>query len=42
MAVVLGFQMHTLPISTGERHRLLAMEVKLNGVMANTKPSMGR
>ena len=41
-AVVDGFHKATLPISTGVMQRLEAMDVKLNGVTASTKPSSGR
>nr|BFE77486.1 hypothetical protein GCM10020093_000870 [Planobispora longispora] len=37
-----GFQTTTLPISAAEAGRLPAMAVKLNGVIARTKPSSGR
>ncbi len=37
-----GFQTTTLPISAGANGRLPAIEVKLNGVIAVTKPSSGR
>ena len=37
-----GFQMTTLPISAGADGRFPAIAVKLNGVMAMTKPSSGR
>ena len=37
-----GFQRTVLPSSAGAVGRLAAMEVKLNGVTANTKPSRGR
>ena len=37
-----GFQTTTLPSSAGAVGRLAAIEVKLNGVMASTKPSSGR
>jgi hypothetical protein len=40
--VGLGFQMTTLPIRAGAVGRLPAIEVKLNGVIAYTKPSRGR
>src|SRR4029450_9127466 len=39
--VGLGFQMTTFPINAGAVGRLPAIEVKLNGVMAYTKPSRG-
>ena len=38
-AVLAGFQMQTLPMSAGAVGRLPAMDVKLNGVTANTNPS---
>jgi hypothetical protein len=41
-AVVEGFQIAVLPSSAGAVGRLPAIEVKLNGVMASTKPSRGR
>ena len=37
-----GFQMVVLPIKTGVILRLDAIDVKLNGVTAITKPSKGR
>ena len=37
-----GFHTTTLPMSAGAEGRLPAMAVKLNGVMAKTKPSSGR
>jgi hypothetical protein len=37
-----GFQTTVLPMSAGASGRLPAMAVKLNGVMASTKPSSGR
>jgi hypothetical protein len=37
-----GFHTTTLPMSAGAVGRLPAMEVKLNGVTASTKPSRGR
>ena len=37
-----GFQTTTLPSSAGAVGRLPAIEVKLNGVIASTKPSSGR
>ncbi len=37
-----GFQTTVLPIIAGEVGRLPAMEVKLKGVTAKTKPSSGR
>ena len=40
--VGLGFQITTLPIRAAEVGRLPAIAVKLNGVMAYTKPSSGR
>ena len=42
MAVVEGFQTVTLPIRTGDMLRFDAIEVKLNGVRAKTKPSRPR
>jgi len=42
VAVDEGFQMVVLPISTGVMLRFEAMDVKLNGVTASTKPSSGR
>src|ERR1700760_1777430 len=36
-----GFQITVLPISAGAEGRLAAIEVKLNGVTAYTKPSSG-
>ena len=42
MAVVEGFHTATLPIIAGPIFRLLAMEVKLNGVREKTKPSKAR
>ncbi len=41
-AVEAGFQTTVLPISATEVGRLPAIEVKLNGVTAKTKPSSGR
>src|SRR6187401_3231056 len=41
-AVEAGFQTTVLPISATEVGRLPAIEVKLNGVTAKTKPSKGR
>ena len=41
-AVEAGFQTTVLPISATEVGRLPAIEVKLNGVTAKTKPSRGR
>ncbi len=38
----MGFHTTVLPMSAGELGRLPAMAVKLNGVMAVTKPSSGR
>src|SRR2546423_165723 len=40
--VGLGFQTTVQPISAGAVGRLPAIEVKLNGVIARTKPSSGR
>ena len=40
--VVAGFQTTVLPMSAGAVGRLPAIEVKLKGVMASTKPSSGR
>ena len=37
-----GFHRTTLPIKAGAVGRLPAMDVKLNGVTAKTKPSKGR
>ena len=37
-----GFQITTLPSRAGAVGRLAAIEVKLNGVIARTKPSSGR
>jgi hypothetical protein len=37
-----GFQTTVLPMSAGAAGRLPAMAVKLNGVIAYTKPSSGR
>ena len=37
-----GFQTTVLPISAGAVGRLPAIAVKLNGVIASTKPSSGR
>ena len=37
-----GFQSTVLPSMAGAVGRLPAIEVKLNGVMAKTKPSSGR
>ena len=37
-----GFQTTVLPISAGEVVRLAPMAVKLNGLIASTKPSSGR
>ena len=37
-----GFQTTTFPINAGAAHKLAQIEVKLKGVMANTKPSNGR
>ena len=37
-----GFHRIVLPICAGAAHRLAAIDVKLNGVTANTKPSSGR
>jgi hypothetical protein len=37
-----GFQTTVLPMSAGASGRFAAMAVKLNGVMASTKPSSGR
>ena len=37
-----GFQTTVLPISAGVDGRLARMAVKLNGVIASTKPSSGR
>ena len=37
-----GFHTTTLPSSAGAVGRFPAIEVKLNGVMASTKPSSGR
>ncbi len=42
MAVLEGFHTATLPSMAGAAGRLPAMEVKLKGVRANTKPSSGR
>jgi len=39
MAVEAGFQMVVLPIMTGAMFRFEAIEVKLNGLTASTKPS---
>ena len=36
-----GFHIATFPIRAGAVGKLPAMEVKLNGVIANTKPSKG-
>src|SRR5207302_6926493 len=41
-AVEAGFQTTVLPISAADVGRLPAIEVKLKGVTANTKPSSGR
>src|SRR5688572_26840031 len=41
-AVEAGFHTTVLPHSAGAVGRLPAIEVKLNGVTANTKPSSGR
>ncbi|GAB3992732.1 hypothetical protein GCM10029992_02610 [Glycomyces albus] len=40
--VVEGFQITVLPIRAGAVGRFPAMAVKLNGVIATTKPSRGR
>ena len=40
--VGLGFQTTVLPISAGAVGRFPAIAVKLNGVIARTKPSSGR
>ena len=40
--VGLGFHTTVLPMRAGAAGRLAAMAVKLNGVMASTKPSRGR
>jgi len=40
--VVAGFHTQVLPMSTGAVGRLIAIEVKLKGVIASTKPSSGR
>ena len=37
-----GFHRTTLPIKAGAVGRFPAMDVKLNGVTAKTKPSRGR
>ena len=37
-----GFQTTVLPISAGEVVRLAPIAVKLNGLIAKTKPSSGR
>src|SRR3569833_2092345 len=37
-----GFQTTTLPISAAEHGRLPAIAVKLDGVIATTRPSCGR
>ena len=37
-----GFHRAVFPSMAGAVGRLAAIEVKLNGVMANTKPSRGR
>src|SRR5574338_576463 len=42
MALEAGFQRTVLPISAAEVGRFAAMEVKLKGVTAKTKPSSGR
>src|SRR5437660_4254774 len=41
-AVEAGFQTTVLPISAGAVGRFPAIDVKLNGVTAKTKPSSGR
>jgi hypothetical protein len=41
MAVFEGFHTQTLPIITGAAGKLPAIDVKLKGVSANTKPSSG-
>src|ERR671936_581924 len=41
-AVEAGFQMTTSPITAGLVDRLAPIAVKLNGEIANTKPSSGR
>jgi hypothetical protein len=41
-ALSAGFQIATLPSIAGAVGRLPAMAVKLNGVIAYTKPSSGR
>src|SRR5688572_22136283 len=40
--VVAGFHTQVLPINTGAVGRLIAIDVKLKGVSANTNPSSGR
>ena len=42
IALDAGFQITVLPINAGAVGRLPAIEVKLNGVTAYTKPSSGR
>ena len=37
-----GFQITTFPIKAGAVGKFPAMDVKLNGVIASTKPSSGR
>src|SRR5574343_1295585 len=37
-----GFQTTTFPIIAGAAHKFAAIDVKLNGVKANTNPSNGR
>jgi hypothetical protein len=41
-AVVAGFQTTVLPTIAGAAARLPPIEVKLNGLIASTKPSSGR